>query len=175
MFLPGHVTGYVVFQSIRLCHVLLFRVQLLVYALSAGSHSPDLFPSLDTVTIGAYGTHAMVFRMSQWPPGLHVLAAMLGSIPARQLKHLTSQLSRGWHSSTLSRPDIVKQFPGPSLPKLMAQFRFAYRFSYWCMLSPQPYTRTVPVLGRTVATLRPALARMPWLSAGHRRAPGLQV
>ena len=62
---------------------------------------------------------------------------------------------------TLSTPDIVKQFPGPSLPKLMAQFRFAFRFSYWCMLSPQPYTRTVPVLGRTVATLRPALARMP--------------
>ena len=27
-----------------------------------------------------------------------------------------------WHSFTLSRPDIVKQFPGPSLPKLMAQF-----------------------------------------------------
>ena len=73
-----------------------------------------------------------------------------------------------WHSLTLSRPDIVIQFPGPSLPRLMAQFRFAFRFSYWCMLSPQPYTRTVPVLGRTVATLRPALARMPWRSAGHR-------
>ena len=43
---------------------------------------------------------------------------------------------------TLSRPDIVKQFPGPSLPKLMAEFCFAFRFSYWCMLSPQPYTRT---------------------------------
>ena len=55
-----------------LCHVLLFRVQLLVYALSAGSHSPELFPSLDTVTIGAHGTHAMVIRMSQWAPGLHV-------------------------------------------------------------------------------------------------------
>ena len=44
-----------------------------------------------------------------------------------------------------------KQFPEPSLPKLMAQFRFAFRFSYWCMLSPQRYTRTVSVLGRTVA------------------------
>ena len=31
-----------------LCHVLLFRVQLLVYALPAGSHSPELFWSLDT-------------------------------------------------------------------------------------------------------------------------------
>ena len=77
--------------------------------------------------------------------------------------------------STPSRPDVVKQFPGPSLPKPMAQFRFAFRFSYWCMLSPQPCTRTVPVLGRTVATLRPVLARMPWRSAGHRRTPGLQV
>ena len=74
---------------------------------------------------------------------------------------------------TLSGQDIVKQFPGPSLPKLMAQFRFAFRFSYWCMLSPQPYTGTVPVLGRTVATLRPALARMPWRSAGHRRTHSL--
>ena len=46
------------------------------------------------------------------------------------------------HNLTLSRPDIVKQFPGPSLPKLMAQFCFAFRFSYWCMLSPQPFTKT---------------------------------
>ena len=116
---------------------------------------------------------------------------------------------------TLSRPVGVKQLPGPSLPKPMAQFnteqtgycktiprpfstqtdgtvsfcfggvhwgvnteqtRYCktiprpsstqidgtvlfcfFRFGYWCMLSPQPYTRTVPVLGRTVATLRPAL------------------
>ena len=49
----------------------------------------------------------------------------------------------------------------------MAQFRFAFRFSDWYVLSPQPYTRTVPVLGRTVATLRPALERMPWRSAGQ--------
>ena len=53
------------------CHVSLFRVQLLVYALSAGSHSLELFPSLDTVSTGAHGTHAMVIRMSQWAPGLH--------------------------------------------------------------------------------------------------------
>ena len=40
---------------------------------------------------------------------------------------------------TLSTPDMVIQFPGPSLSKLMAQFRFGFWFSYWCMLSPQQH------------------------------------
>ena len=98
--MPGHVTDYVVSRAfdvpvrIReglvpsetgtvytfdLCHILLFRVQLLVNALSAGCHSSELFPSLDTMTIGAHGTHAMVIRMLQWAPGLHVQAAVLNT------------------------------------------------------------------------------------------------
>ena len=31
-------------------------------------------------------------------------------------------VSTGGNNITLSRPDIVKQLPSPSLPKLMAQF-----------------------------------------------------
>ena len=99
----------------------------------------------------------------------------LGPSQHRNTKAFPPECIRKCMTITLSRPDIVKQFPGPSLPKLIAQFRFAFRFSYWCMLSPQPYPRTVPVLGRTVATLRLALARMLWRSAGHRRTPGQQV
>jgi hypothetical protein len=41
------------------------------------------------------------------------------------------------------------------------------------MLCLQPFTRTVPVLRRTVVTLRPALARRPWRCASHKGTPGL--
>ena len=34
------------------------------------------------------------------------------------------------HSLTLSKPVSVEHVPGSSLIKLMAQFRFAFRFSY---------------------------------------------
>ena len=53
-----------------------------------------------------------------------------GLVPSEIGAVYTFELCHVWHSLTLSRPDIVKQLPGPSLPKLMAQFRFAFRFSY---------------------------------------------
>ena len=49
--------------------------------------STRIVPKLDTLSIGEP-------YISQWAPGLHVQAAMLGSIPVRQLNHLTSHLSR---------------------------------------------------------------------------------
>ena len=85
-FICSICPGYVVSQSIRctvrireglapseigtvytfdLCHVLPFRAQLLVNALPADDRPPELFPSLDSLTMGEP-------YMSQWAPGLHV-------------------------------------------------------------------------------------------------------
>ena len=48
-----------------LCHVLLFRVQLLVNT-PTGCHSPELFPSLDTVTHVSVGSRSACSSGHAW-------------------------------------------------------------------------------------------------------------
>ena len=48
---------------------------------------------------------------------LHIMQILL---PGLSTVVKTNRLCR--HSLTLSRPVVVKQLPGPTLPKLMAQF-----------------------------------------------------
>ena len=88
-----------------------------MYALSAAIHQNRSRAWTYCGYRSFLGTHALAIRMAQ-----------------RNSRSIGLS-GYAWHSLTPSRPDIVKQLPGPSLHKLMAQFRFAFWISYWCMLS----------------------------------------